>query len=155
MSDAYGATQRLADSDRQAVIAALTAHREAGRLDSTEYEERQVAASQAKTWGDIGPLFTDLPEPHPVQLSPAIVAAAAPGGGAVDPARTSSVVPDHIVPERFRNTVMALTPFAALVLFFITKQWMWFLAIPVMGILLFGSEGRHDRDRRRDRRWHR
>jgi len=43
---------------------------------------------------------------------------------------------------------MALTPFAALILFFVTGSWLWFLAIPVMGILLYGPEGRRKSGRR-------
>jgi hypothetical protein len=44
--------------------------------------------------------------------------------------------------ESQRETIMALTPFAALVLFFTTGyHWMWFLMVPVMGILLYGPDG--------------
>jgi hypothetical protein len=49
--------------------------------------------------------------------------------------------------------VLGLTPFAALVLFFVAPGgWLWFLAIPVMGMLLGPQAGRHrGRDRRRNR----
>ena len=40
---------------------------------------------------------------------------------------------------------MAVTPLAALVLFFVTHTWLWFLAIPITGALLYGN----DRKRRR------
>lgn len=40
-----------------------------------------------------------------------------------------------------RETIMALAPFAALVLFFATRSWLWFLMIPVLGIVLYGSGG--------------
>lgn len=33
---------------------------------------------------------------------------------------------------------MGLAPIAALVLFFLTRSWLWFLAIPAVGILLYG-----------------
>ena len=36
---------------------------------------------------------------------------------------------------------MAVTPMAALVLFFVTRTWLWFLAIPIAAALLYGSEG--------------
>jgi hypothetical protein len=49
---------------------------------------------------------------------------------------------------RHRDTVMALTPFVALALFFLTHSWLWFLVIPVMGILLFGADDRKGRRRR-------
>jgi tellurite resistance protein TehA-like permease len=41
-----------------------------------------------------------------------------------------------------RDTIIALTPFAALALFFLTGSWLWFLMIPVMGIRLYGPDGR-------------
>ena len=53
--------------------------------------------------------------------------------------------------ESGRETIMALTPFAALALLFTTGQWLWFLMIPVMGILLYGPEGRRKAGRRRFR----
>ena len=53
------------------------------------------------------------------------------------------------MPERVRETIMSVTPIAALILFFVTHSWLWFLAIPLMGALLYG------RDRGRGRRGHR
>ena len=50
---------------------------------------------------------------------------------------------------RHRDTVMALTPFVAVGLFFLFGySWLWFLLIPVMGILLFGADDRSRRHRR-------
>ena len=49
-----------------------------------------------------------------------------------------------------RDTIMALTPFVALVLFFVMGTWLWFLLIPVMGILLYGADG-NTRQRRQRR----
>jgi hypothetical protein len=44
---------------------------------------------------------------------------------------------------------MALTPFVAVGLFFLFGyNWLWFLLIPVMGILLFGADDRGRRHRR-------
>lgn len=40
-----------------------------------------------------------------------------------------------------RNTLMGLAPLAALVLFFVTKSWTWFLLVPVVGVLLYGARG--------------
>lgn len=53
--------------------------------------------------------------------------------------------------ESGRETIMALSPFAAMALFFTTGQWLWFLMIPVMGILLYGPEGGRKAGRRRSR----
>jgi hypothetical protein len=46
--------------------------------------------------------------------------------------------------EGKRDTIIALTPFVALVLFFVTRTWVWFLMIPVMGILLYGPGGKRN-----------
>jgi hypothetical protein len=72
-----------------------------------------------------GPLFIDLPETGPVPGSTGAVA----HGGA------------RGFLESRRDTIIALTPFAALALFFTTGYWMWFLMVPVMGILLYGPDG--------------
>ncbi len=42
---------------------------------------------------------------------------------------------------RARHTIMGLTPIVALVLFFLTRSWMWFLAVPVVGVLVYGPHG--------------
>jgi hypothetical protein len=178
MSEGYpavegDASRRIGDQERAAAVTALIAHREARRLDPEEYEDRQVRVARARTWAEIQPLFDDLPEPHPVGM-PAAAAGfrplAQPGGGtvAVPPGAAigqvtgqSSGPLGRLVPDRHKATVMALTPFAAVVLFFATPgggpKWLWFLAIPIMGILLYGAEGnderkRRERDERRARR---
>jgi hypothetical protein len=160
MSDWGTAAQRIGDEERAAAVAALDAHRQSGRLDPAEFEERQVTASRARTWGEVAPLFADLPAPHPVGMpaglpttsavSSAPIPVVTPGGYG-PPAPTGLL--GGIVPERYRTTVMALTPFAAVLLFFVTHTWIWFLAIPVMGILLYGPDGKDQRrrDRKRDR----
>jgi hypothetical protein len=145
---------RIGDSERRATIDALTAHREAGRLDPTEFEDRQVAASRARTWSEIAPLFADLPEPLPVGMPTGLSAAPVtvpPASVQVPGQRLEPVhgVLDGLVPPRHRDTVMALTPFVAVLLFFVTKSWMWFLAIPIMGILLYGPDGNRRQRRKR------
>lgn len=40
---------------------------------------------------------------------------------------------------RWRNTIMGLTPLVALALFFVTRSWMWFLWVPVVGVALYGT----------------
>ena len=55
---------------------------------------------------------------------------------------------------RVGATIMALTPFLAVALFFITGfngsfawSWLWFLLIPIMGIIIYGP-GSDSRSRR-------
>jgi hypothetical protein len=150
-----GASVRIGDGEREAAVAALVAHREAGRLDPVEFEERQVAVSQARTWGEVGPLFADLPDPRPAGMPATVVPLPVAGHGAVsvpadDGVERSAGVLGAVVPARYRDTVMAIMPFAALLLFFTLHSWMFFLLIPVMAILLYGAEGKPGR--RRDRR---
>ena len=147
--DEVGAV-RIGDGERQASVEALIAHREAGRLDPTEFEERQVAASLARTWAEIAPLFRDLPAPYPVGMPaglpaappPAPVPAAMSGPAGATGVERSGGLLDGIVPPRYRDTVMALTPLLAVLLFFVTRTWLWFLMIPIIGIVLYGPDGK-------------
>lgn len=147
------AAERIGDTEREAAVAALRTHLEQGRLDGTGFEDRQVRASRAQTWGDLVPLFADLPEPRPAKVT-ALAAYGSPGRPvpAAGPLATAAGNPAvRALPNRVRETIMALTPFAALLLFFSGAPggWLWFLAIPIMGILLYGPEGKPKRDRDR------
>jgi Domain of unknown function (DUF1707) len=55
---------RIGTAEREAAAARLSEHFAAGRLDSTEFEERIHLAYQARTTGDLRRLFVDLPEPE-------------------------------------------------------------------------------------------
>lgn len=132
MSDAE---RRIGTSEREAATAALREHHAQGRLTSQEYEDRSLRAGQARTWAQLEPLFSDLPAPHPP---------APPRAGAAMEIRRSG----GLLPEPYAAWAMALTPFAAMVLFFTTGFWLWWLAIPVIGLIIYGPDGHH-RDRRR------
>jgi hypothetical protein len=54
---------RTSDADRERVIARLRDHFAEGRLTRDELDERVTAALNAKTFGDLRVLMTDLPEP--------------------------------------------------------------------------------------------
>jgi hypothetical protein len=54
---------RASDADRERVTARLRDHYAEGRLTSEELEERTSAALQAKTFGDLHRVMTDLPDP--------------------------------------------------------------------------------------------
>ena len=47
--------------------------------------------------------------------------------------------------------VMAVVPILAVILFFVTGTWLWFLAIPLAGALLFGTDRERKAKRRRER----
>ncbi|WP_159449807.1 DUF1707 SHOCT-like domain-containing protein [Corynebacterium pollutisoli] len=59
---------RLSDNERISAMSALATHFTEGRLDTSEFDERTLAASQAKTRGDLRPLFDDLPGQLPAAL---------------------------------------------------------------------------------------
>lgn len=44
-------------------------------------------------------------------------------------------------PPWLRNTAMGLTPLVALVLLFLTRSWLWFLLVPLVGVLVYGPRG--------------
>lgn len=59
-------------------------------------------------------------------------------------------------PSRAAATVMAIVPFVSLALFFVTGSgfgwsysWLWFVLIPVTGIIVYGPNGKPDRKRKR------
>jgi Domain of unknown function (DUF1707) len=130
-----GITKRVGTADRDEAIERLREHWQAGRLDPGEHELRVTRAKVAVTQADLDALFVDLPRPGS-EPEPTGDVASAGGRGML---------------SNVRETIMALTPFAALALFFITGHWLWFLMIPVMGILLYGPDGGTKKGRGRDR----
>ena len=131
--DGLSKTTRVGTVERDKAIALLGEHWRAGRLDPTEHERRVTQARAAVTHADLEVLFADLPQAGPLRESTAVAA----GGG------TSGFL------EGKRDTIMALAPFAALVLFFWTGSWLWFLMVPVMGVLLYGPGGKKNPHQRK------
>jgi DUF1707 SHOCT-like domain len=124
--DSSGNVKRVGTAERDEAIALLGDHWHEGRLDPGEHELRVTRAKVALTQADLDVLFIDLPEAGPVREPTAAVAY----GGA------------RGFLDGRSDTIMALTPFAALALFFTTGyHWMWFLMVPVMGILVYGPDG--------------
>ena len=56
---------RAADTDREAVAAALGTHMATGRLTLAEYDDRVARAWAARTYGELAELTADLPAPGP------------------------------------------------------------------------------------------
>jgi Domain of unknown function (DUF1707) len=130
--DGSGNSTRVGTAERDEAVALLAEHWHAGRLDPSEHELRVTRARAAVTRADLDVLFADLPQPVPAATPPpdSVVPGPVSGSG------TGGVI------EGKRDTIMALTPFAALLLFFTTGSWLWFLLIPVMGIVLYGAGGK-------------
>jgi Domain of unknown function (DUF1707) len=74
VQDRYRPPQiRASDADRDAVVAALSEHFQAGRLTTEELEGRTGQALAARTLGQLDELTADLPAPRPA-ADPAPVA---------------------------------------------------------------------------------
>lgn len=126
-----GGTGRLGDTEREAAVGALEAHRIAGRLDSAAYEDRTVRAAAATVWADLDPLLADLPEPRP--------RAAVPSGGAdLEPLSPATNL------DRWGTAVVAVMPFIAVALFFLFDSWLVFLLIPAVAVLVQTGRSRED-----------
>jgi hypothetical protein len=54
---------RIGDAERDDAAQALGEHFAVGRLDREEYDERMDVVLAARTWGDLAPVFRDLPSP--------------------------------------------------------------------------------------------
>jgi hypothetical protein len=78
----YPPTMRASDADRDAVLAELSEHFQAGRLTSDELEERTGQTLQARTFGELARLTADLPS-----LAPERPAAGPTGGALTRPGR--------------------------------------------------------------------
>ena len=61
---------RISDADREAAVNQLSEQYAVGRLTRDEFDERSDAVWSAKTQGDLGPIFADLPvgSPRPRRL---------------------------------------------------------------------------------------
>ncbi|MBN4926038.1 DUF1707 domain-containing protein [Hoyosella rhizosphaerae] len=128
---------RVGHAERQRALHALNEHFTAGRLTLLEFDDRTARATVALTRSELDALFSDLP-PLPASQSPA---------GSPLPAASAS--PSAPVPFRQRiprDTIMALTPFAALFLFITVGHWMFFLLIPVTAIVLYSGDDDDDDD---------
>lgn len=106
----------------------LSDHFAAGRLSVAEFDERSAVVAAAVTRGDLVKVFEDLPEP-------------------VSDTGPVPERPPHRGRPEFRGPAMGLIVILALVLFFTTQTWLWFLLIPAAGIV-FGALG-HGREQRR------
>ncbi|MFD4292971.1 DUF1707 domain-containing protein [Rhodococcus sp. NPDC058532] len=123
---------RIGTAEREQALDQLSQHFSAGRLTVTEFDERSGLIAVSSTRGELDRLLADLPA-----LSPQTSVPAAAESGPV----AASPRPD------WAGRIVALVPLIALVLFFVTGTWVWFLAVPAAGILLLGT----DRERKRRR----
>ncbi|WP_234660602.1 DUF1707 SHOCT-like domain-containing protein [Agromyces marinus] len=67
--------ERLSDAEREEAVVHLASARAEGRLTAAELADRSASARAAATWGDLVPLFADLPRVAPRTTPPAAAAA--------------------------------------------------------------------------------
>jgi hypothetical protein len=77
---------RIGTREREEAVKILGEHLSEGRLQVDEYEERVSEAVEARTRGELRPLFRDLPGPYPSFMAP--------------PVRPVQAVPVPVYPQR-------------------------------------------------------
>jgi Flp pilus assembly protein TadB len=78
--NAYATAQlRASDADRDAALADLSAHFQAGRLTSDELDERTGRALAARTVSELRDLMDDLPALQPARPAPVTAGLRRPG----------------------------------------------------------------------------
>ena len=134
---------RIGTAERNAAMKALDEHLAAGRLEIEEYGERSARASTAATAPQLAELFHDLPAPHPE-----LPGVAGPPPVPVAPA-AAPVRPEPSGLQAWGPRLALVAPLLAVALFVLTKQWVFFLLIPVIFMVLgsrhHGHGGRRDR----------
>nr|WP_280265099.1 DUF1707 domain-containing protein [Nocardia wallacei] len=128
---------RIGTAEREEAMRRLSDHFAAGRLSVAEFDERSGTVAAAVTRGDLEPVFADLPEPASETPAPA-------------PGPTG-----HGGRPEIRGPAMGLIVILALVLFFTTHTWLWFLLIPAAGIALGARRRHHYEQRSRELEQHR
>ena len=164
-TDPTRSSLRLSNAEREDAVHELAAAQLAGRLTRDEYDQRAEAARRAVTRSDLAPLFRDLPGsdapsavPHATSAQPRSARIAADASGFDD---GTSEVWDENAPGPGRRplggalgaTIMGLTPFISLILFFLFAgiwgwawSWLWFLLVPIVGVIVWGPyRGNDDR----------
>jgi hypothetical protein len=129
---------RIGNAERSAAMKALDEHLAAGRLTVEEYADRSAVAANAVVASELAGLFTDLPEPHP-QLpgTPAAPPPTAPLPVAQPPGEVAP--PAKSALESWGPRIVAVAPFVAVALFLLTRQWVFFLLIPLAGAFFYGG----------------
>jgi hypothetical protein len=165
-TDPSGASLRLSNDERERAVATLQSHAAQGRLTDEELQARSAAARSAVTRGDLAPLFADLPGGP--QLDPHHGGPAAPASGYPGP-QQAAYPQQPAYPQqqpyqqpydgrpgwggrepssRWGLLAVSIIPFVSLILFFITGyawgyqySWLWFLLIPLVGAVAYGTDG--------------
>ncbi len=153
-TDPSTSSLRLSNADRDAAVSALARAHADGRISADEYTERSTAAKAAVTRGDLAPLFRDLPvaEHGPESVPPASFASpktGAPLYGAAPPRETYTRA--RPLGGAAGVAAVSITPLVVLVVFLaigflvpsgFAWSWVFWLAVPIMAIIVYGPGGR-------------
>lgn len=132
---------------RERVLADLRDHWHAGRVDADEHERRTVIARHATTQEQLAHALDGLPETGRTGAGMLVLGESASetrgapevsGGREVERRddRTDGLIPMR---RSTANSIMGLVPILALILFFTTGSWLWFFAVPIVSIIVFGK----------------
>ncbi|OYD69141.1 DUF1707 SHOCT-like domain-containing protein [Rhodococcus sp. OK302] len=130
---------RIGTTEREQALSLLSEHFAAGRLTVSEFDERSGIVTAATTRSELVPVFADLPGNYQ-----------APGTAPMSTVPATSPPAREFSPD-WSGRIMAVIPILAVILFFVTGTWLWFLAIPLAGALLFGTDRERKKNRRRSR----
>ncbi len=107
---------RIGTAEREAAMNLLSRQFSEGRLNPDEFSERSAAISAAVIRADLEPIFADLP---------------------AKPGAVASTIAER--GRDWRAVVMALVPLVALAFTILVPHgWLAWLAMPVIGMLLYG-----------------
>jgi hypothetical protein len=143
---------RISDQTRESALTALGEHMTAGRIDIDEYGERSALITAAKTRGELGEIFDDLPSPHPrYDDTPQAAVAAPEPEKQTAPAQRRPATPDGWTgPQRFVAAIVPLVFIAAIALI-ATGTLAWPIIFVPIGLTVFGKsmwghDWNHDHD---------
>lgn len=143
------------DETRNRALDDLRRHWQAGRIDAGEHERRVVLVRRATTRDQLSQALEGLQETGHTGAGMLVLGddtsrdghtASAPVEGRLlgNEVEHRSTRTDGLIPmnRAAANAITALVPLLAVVAFFTTGSWLWFLAIPIVSIVVFGKGGR-------------
>jgi hypothetical protein len=124
----------VSEAERAAAVERLAALHREGLLGPHDFEDRRGRAHDAQTRGELAAIFRDLVPPDAARTAPDVAPPAAP----VQPGAGTWFT------KARRDALTGIVVLAAVVLFFRTGSWLWFLMIPASATLWKLVSGREE-----------